>query len=60
MGSARATDAFDTGKMVADVVLNEIQEGLLPEDKPEDAHYVAWYEEGEVVKYNGFGQLPWI
>jgi len=58
-GGEDPTEAFYTGKMVADVVLNEIQEGILPPEKPEDAHYVAWYEEGIVVKYNGFGSLPW-
>ena len=58
-GGEDPTEAFYTGKMVADVVLNEIQEGILPPEKPEDAHYVAWYEEGDVVKYNGFGPLPW-
>jgi hypothetical protein len=58
-GGEDPTEAFYTGKMVADVVLNEIQEGLLPENKPEDAHYVVWYEAGVAVKGRGFGPLPW-
>jgi hypothetical protein len=45
--------------MIADVVLNEIQEEALPHEKPEDTHYVVQYEEDGVVKFNEFGPLPW-
>ena len=49
------TEAFYTGKMVVDVVVNVIGEMA---DAPENAHWVVWYEEGDVIKYNGFGELP--
>lgn len=49
------TEAFYTGKMVVDMVVNVIGEMA---DAPENSHYVVWYEEGEPVKSNGFGELP--
>lgn len=55
-GGPDPTEAFYTGKMVADVVINEIKEGWLPPEKPDNSHWVVWYEEGASVREIGFGE----
>ena len=39
-------EALWTGKLVLDIVLNELIEDVLPPDKPETMHVVMWVEEG--------------
>jgi len=55
-GGEDPTEAFYTGKMVTDIVINEIQEGWLLPDAPENSHWIVWYEQGEPIKAIGFGQ----
>lgn len=47
-----------TGKAVLSVVLIELIEGILPEDKPETMHFVVWFEEGNPVRWKGKPPLP--
>jgi len=39
-------DTLWTGKIVLDIVLIELIEGMLPDDAPETMHVVMWFEEG--------------
>jgi len=54
--SEKPFETLHTGKLVLDIVLNELKEGILPQDKPQQSHWVVWYEDCEVDKYKGFGE----